>query len=221
MSNEMTTSAPLKRLVILISGGGSNLQAIINAIAAKTIPATIACVISNKPGVYGLERAKEWSIPSVVLEHTAFASREDYDAALLALVQSYEPDLIVLAGFMRILSSVFVEPYYGKILNIHPSLLPKYPGLHTHELALKAGDAEGGATIHFVSAELDAGPAIVQAAVPAYPNDDIDTLATRVLKQEHINYPLIIKWFCEGRLRCENNIALLDNVALPQYGRRV
>ncbi len=214
------TTVTAKRLVILISGSGSNLQAFIDAIAAGTLHASIACVISNKPDVYGLVRAQQANIPTVVLEHTPFANREAYDAALLDTVQQHTPDLVILAGFMRILTDVFVAPLYGKLVNIHPSLLPKYPGLHTHQRALDAGDSEAGATVHFVSTELDAGPGIVQAAVPVLPDDDADTLAKRVLIQEHKIYPLVAQWFCEGRLHCDKQTAWLDNAPLPPYGRR-
>lgn len=215
------TTATAKRLVILISGSGSNLQAFIDAVTARTLPASIACVISNKPGVFGLQRAEQAGIPTRVLEHSTFANREAYDEALLETVQTFAPDLVILAGFMRILTPIFVEPLYGKLVNIHPSLLPNYPGLHTHQRALEAGDSEAGATVHFVSPELDAGPCIVQAAVAVKAGDDVDTLAKRVLVQEHLIYPLVARWFCEGRLRCEGNDVWLDDEKLPTYGRRV
>jgi phosphoribosylglycinamide formyltransferase-1 len=208
-----------KRLVILISGSGSNLQAFIDAIQAGALDAKIACVISNKPGVFGLERASKAGIPTAVLVHQDFASREDYDKALLTEVQKYTPDLVILAGFMRILTPAFVTPLYGKLINIHPSLLPKYPGLHTHQRALDAGDSEAGVTVHFVSAELDGGPVIIQARVPILPNDDADTLGARVLEKEHIIYPLTVRWFCEERLRCDDYRVWLDGQALPPTGR--
>lgn len=207
------------RLVILISGSGSNLQAFIDATQRGDLDAGIACVISNKPGVFGLQRAQQAGIATAVVSHRDFPTREDYDAALLAEVQKHAPDLVILAGFMRILTPVFVKPLYGKLMNIHPSLLPKYPGLHTHQRALEAGDCEAGATVHFVSAELDDGPAIIQARVPVLPGDDADTLAARVLEQEHRIYPLAARWFCEGRLRCDGQHALLDNEPLPACGR--
>jgi phosphoribosylglycinamide formyltransferase-1 len=208
-----------KRLVILISGSGSNLQAFIDATADGFLDADIVCVISNKPAVYGLARAEKAGIPTTVLPHDAFASRETYDQALLAEVTTFAPDLVILAGFMRILTPVFVTPLYGKLMNIHPSLLPRYPGLHTHQRALDAGDAEAGVTVHFVSAELDSGPNIVQAAVPVLPDDSASTLASRVLEKEHIIYPLAARWFCEGRLRCDEKLAWLDGKALPLSGR--
>ena len=208
-----------KKLVILISGSGSNLQAFIDAIAEKKLHADIACVLSNKAGVLGLTRAENAGITTAVLDHHYFATREDYDSALLAEVEKYKPDLVVLAGFMRILTPTFVTPLYGKLLNIHPSLLPKYPGLHTHQRAIDAGDTEAGATVHFVSAELDAGPAILQAHVPVMPGDDADTLGKRVLAREHHIYPLAAQWFCEGRLVCDGAVAKLDGETLPRYGR--
>jgi phosphoribosylglycinamide formyltransferase-1 len=207
------------RLVILISGSGSNLQAFIDATKSGTLDAEIACVISNKAGVFGLTRAEKNGIPTQVLSHTDFASREDYDAALLASVQQHAPDLVILAGFMRILTPVFVTPLYGKLMNIHPSLLPKYPGLHTHQRALDARDNEAGVTVHFVSAELDAGPIIVQARVPILPGDNATALAARVLEQEHRIYPLAARWYCEGLLRCDASHAWFNNEILPASGK--
>ena len=208
-----------KRLVILISGSGSNLQAFIDAIDAGTLHAEIACVISNKADVFGLQRAEKAGIPTKILPHQDFASREDYDHALLAEVQKYEPDLVILAGFMRILTPVFVAPLYGKLMNIHPSLLPKHPGLHTHQHALDSGDSEAGVTVHFVSAKLDGGPIVIQARVPVLPDDNADTLSKRVLEQEHKIYPLAARWFCEGRLRCDEQHAWFDEKIFPPSGR--
>ncbi|HNN86863.1 MAG: phosphoribosylglycinamide formyltransferase [Pseudomonadales bacterium] len=207
-----------KKIVVLISGSGSNLQALINAEQQGTVNAHIVGVISNKPDVYGLQRAAKANIPTAVLSHKAFSAREDYDAALLALVQQYQPDLVVLAGFMRILTPAFVAPLYGKLMNIHPSLLPKYPGLHTHQRALDAGDTKAGATVHFVSPELDGGPIILQTSVPVLTNDTAETLAQRVLQQEHIIYPQAVRWFCEDRLRCHRDHATLDDKILPRTG---
>lgn len=206
------------RLVVLLSGSGSNLQALMDAIAEGRLTASIAAVISNQANAYGLERAARAGIPTQVLHHRDFASREDYDHTLLTTVQQHAPDLVILAGFMRILSPVFVAPLYGKLLNIHPSLLPQYPGLHTHQRAIDAGDTEAGATVHFVSTELDAGPGIVQASVPVLPGDDAATLAQRVLAREHEIYPLAVRWFCEGRLRCGQKHAWLDDQPLPANG---
>lgn len=207
-----------KRLVILISGSGSNLQAFIDAIDAGILHIEIACVISNKADAFGLQRAEKAGIPTLVIPHQNFSSREEYDHALLAEVQKHEPDLVILAGFMRILTPVFVEPLYGKLMNIHPSLLPKYPGLHTHQRALNNNDDEAGVTVHFVSTELDGGPIIIQARVPVLPDDDADTLSKRVLEQEHKIYPLAASWFCEGRLRCDEHHAWFDEKILPLSG---
>jgi phosphoribosylglycinamide formyltransferase-1 len=207
-----------KRLVILISGSGSNLQAFIDATRSGSLHAEIAAVISNKAGALGLERAEKAGIATEVLSHHDFVSREEYDAALLAAVQQYAPDLVILAGFMRILTAAFVTPLYGKLMNIHPSLLPKYPGLHTHQRALDAGDSEAGTTVHFVSAELDAGPSILQARVPILSGDDYSILASRVLEQEHRIYPQAVRWFCENRLRCDEHNVWLDEKVLPLSG---
>lgn len=209
-----------KRLVILISGSGSNLQAFIDAVNTGNLDADIVSVVSNETDAFGLQRATRSGIATAVLSHRDYSSREDYDHALLDEVTRHAPDLVILAGFMRILTPVFVTPLYGKLMNIHPSLLPKYTGLHTHQRALDAGDAEAGVTVHFVSAELDSGPIIVQAAVPVLPDDSVSTLANRVLEKEHIIYPLAARWFCEGRLRCDNELAWLDDQALPPSGRR-
>lgn len=206
------------RLVVLISGSGSNLQAFIDACRDPAYPCTVAAVISNRPGVRGLERATAAGIASEVLDHTRFASREEFDAALLARVDAYRPDLVILAGFMRILTPGFVRHYAGRLLNIHPSLLPKYPGLHTHRRALEAGDAEHGATVHFVTADLDGGPPVVQTRVAVLPGDDEATLAARVLEHEHLIYPLAARLFAEGRLRLREGRAELDGAALPAHG---
>lgn len=183
------SSAPRSRLVVLISGGGSNLQAFIDAAADPAYPCEVVAVISNRAGVFGLERAVRAGIPADVLDHTAFASRDAFDAALADRIDAYAPDLVILAGFMRILTPGFVTRYAGRLLNIHPSLLPKYPGLHTHQRAIDAGDAEAGATVHLVTEELDGGPVILQARVPVLPGDTAETLAARVLVEEHRIYP--------------------------------
>ncbi len=186
-------------IVVLISGGGSNLQSIIDA-AADDLPVEIRAVISNRPDAYGLTRAREAGIDTAVLEHANFADRESYDQALQELIDSYSPELVVLAGFMRILSDDFVRHYEGRMLNIHPSLLPKYRGLHTHARALEAGDKVAGCTVHYVTAELDAGPIIMQARVPVLDDDTPETLAARVLEQEHKIYPQAIRQFAEQKL---------------------
>ena len=197
------TSAARLPIVVLVSGSGSNLQAIIDS-AAEQLPVEIRAVISNKPDAYGLERARQASIPARILEHTAFEDRETYDQALIKLIDEYQPALVVLAGFMRILSADFVAHYQGRLLNIHPSLLPKYRGLHTHRRALEAGDKMHGATVHLVTEELDGGPRLLQVSVPVDKEDNEDTLAARVLTQEHIIYPMVISWFAEGRLSVQN-----------------
>lgn len=186
-------------IVVLISGSGSNLQAIIDA-ANRDLPVTIRAVISNRADAYGLVRASKAGIATEVLDHTQFPDRESYDAALQQLIDSHAPQLVVLAGFMRILSDGFVRHYEGRLMNIHPSLLPKYRGLNTHARAIEAGDREAGCTVHFVTPELDAGPTILQARVPILPDDSPETLAARVLEQEHRIYPEAIRRFAEGEI---------------------
>lgn len=198
-------------IVVLISGNGSNLQAIIDAAQRGELPVEIRAVLSNRPGVQGLQRAARAGIPAEVLDHTAFASREDYDRALMALIDRYQPKLVVLAGFMRLLTDAFTAHYAGRMLNIHPSLLPKFKGLHTHRRALEEGTDEHGASVHFVTAELDGGPVVIQARVPVHPGDSPEQLAARVLAREHRIYPEAIRWFAEGRLRLgEDGRAMLD-----------
>jgi phosphoribosylglycinamide formyltransferase-1 len=196
-------------IVVLVSGGGSNLQSIIDA-AATNLPVEIRAVISNKADAFGLERARRAGIETRVLDHRDYADRESYDTALATLIDSFGPRLVVLAGFMRILSDGFVRRYTGRMLNIHPSLLPRFRGLHTHARCIEAGEAEHGATVHFVTPDLDAGPIAIQARVPVLPGDTPDSLAARVLEQEHVIYPQAIRWFAEGRLRLEDGRACLD-----------
>jgi phosphoribosylglycinamide formyltransferase-1 len=203
-------------IVVLISGGGSNLQAIIDAVAAGQLPVAIRAVISNRPAAQGLQRAERAGIPAEVLDHTAYASRADYDAALMARIDHYAPRLVVLAGFMRLLSDDFVNHYQGRLLNIHPSLLPKYKGLQTHQRAVDAGEREHGASVHFVTPELDGGPVILQARVPVKPGDSAEQLAARVLLQEHRIYPEVIRWFAEGRLQLRDQQIWLDGRPLKQ-----
>ncbi len=207
-----------RRLVILISGGGSNLQAFINACNNRMLNAEIALVISNKANAYGLERAAQANVPTLIIDHHAFTSREAFDAELLQQIDARQPDLVILAGFMRILTEGFVNHFKGRLINIHPSLLPKYPGLNTHRRALEAGDTEAGVTVHFVTEELDGGPAVIQAKVPIEKGDNEDSLAKRVLTQEHIIYPLAVQWYCEGRLVLENDQSILDGKHLPATG---
>ena len=196
------------RLVVLISGSGSNLQAIIDACARGEIKAEIAAVISNKADAYGLERAKNAGIQTRVLSHKDFDSREAYDAELMDIIDNFEPNLVVLAGFMRILTPSLVQKFKGKMLNIHPSLLPKYQGLNTHQRAIDAKDDVHGVSVHFVTEELDGGPVVLQAKVPVLESDTAETLAQRVHQQEHIIYPLVVKWFSEQRLKMEADYAL-------------
>ncbi len=186
----------MKRIVVLISGRGSNLEALL----AARLPCSIAAVISNRADARGLQTARAHGIATAVVDHAAQASREAFDAALAAEIDRHAPDLVVLAGFMRILGDAFVRRYHGRLLNIHPSLLPSFPGLHTHRRALEAGCRLHGCTVHFVTAALDNGPIIIQAAVPAYPDDSESALAARVLAQEHVAYPQAVRWFLDGRL---------------------
>lgn len=204
------------RLVVLISGRGSNLQAILDQAASGELPAEIAAVISNRPGVQGLERAQRAGVPTLELDHKPYADRPAFEAALIERIDPYQPDLVILAGFMRVLTAGFTEHYRGRLFNIHPSLLPKFRGLHTHERAIAAGESEHGASIHFVTAELDGGPVIVQARVPVLPGDDPDTLAARVLEQEHRLYPQAIRWFAEGRLQLVGEQVRFDDAALTE-----
>ncbi|MFG0723750.1 phosphoribosylglycinamide formyltransferase [Pseudomonas sp. GLN_6] len=208
-------------VVVLISGSGSNLQALIDSITHDGNPARIAAVISNRADAYGLERAKQASIATAVLDHKQFDGREAFDAALVEAIDAFDPQLVVLAGFMRILTPGFVRHYAGRLLNIHPSLLPKYKGLHTHQRALDAGDSEHGCSVHFVSEELDGGPLVVQAVVPVQSDDSPSSLAQRVHEQEHVIYPLAVRWFAEGRLQLAAQGAMLDEQLLPSTGHLI
>ena len=212
-----TPDSPLA-LVVLISGNGSNLQAIIDAIREQGLQAEVRAVISNNPGAYGLTRARNANIAAEVLDHRSFPSREAYDRELQALIDRYQPDLVVLAGFMRILTEDFVTHYHGRMLNIHPSLLPKYQGLNTHQRVLEAGDNIHGVSVHFVTPELDGGPPVLQARVPVLPGDNEDALAARVILQEHVIYPLAAQWFLQGRLQLRDGAALMDEQAIPATG---
>lgn len=204
------------RLVVLISGRGSNLQVILDQAVSGELPVEVAAVVSNRPSVHGLERARQAGVPALELDHKNFADRPEFEAALIETIDRRQPDLVVLAGFMRVLTAGFTEHYRGRLLNIHPSLLPKFRGLHTHERAIAAGETEHGASIHFVTAELDGGPVIVQARVPVLPGDDSDALAARVLEQEHRLYPLAIRWFAEQRLRLEGEQVWFDGQPLVE-----
>ena len=194
----------MKKVVILISGRGSNMEALIAARDAGQLPVDIAAVISNRPDAMGLETAARAGITAHFIDHKAFAGREAFDAALAECIDSFTPDLVVLAGFMRILSDGFVRHYAGRLMNIHPSLLPSFPGLHTHRRALEEGVRIHGCTVHFVTPTLDHGPVIIQAAVPVLDRDDEASLAARVLRQEHRIYPQAVRWFAEDRLHLEN-----------------
>ena len=199
-------------VVVLLSGSGSNLQAIIDN--STRLPIEIRAVISNQADAYGLVRAENAGITTRVLNHKSFADRDDYDQALLELVESFKPGLVVLAGFMRILTTAFVNHFHGRMLNIHPSLLPKFRGLHTHQRALDEGETIHGVSVHFVTEELDGGPLITQAQVPVLAGDDADMLGARVLKREHRLYPMTIQWFAEGRLRLSDDKLTLDGKPL-------
>jgi phosphoribosylglycinamide formyltransferase 1 len=194
--------SPSLGVVVLVSGSGSNLQALIDA-QLGGLPIDIRAVVSNEPEAFALQRARDAGIPGKVLDHRPVHSREAYDAALVELIDGFDPGLIVLAGFMRILTPGFVAHYRGRILNIHPSLLPKFRGLRTHRRALDAGEHVHGASVHFVTAELDGGPVVLQAEVPILPGDDAEGLAARVLELEHIIYPCVVAWFAAGRLQLD------------------
>lgn len=205
---------PLLPVVVLISGRGSNLQAIIEAAARGECPIEIRAVISNRPDAAGLQHAALSGIRTLVIDHACYSSRESFDLALMTTIDTFEPALVVLAGFMRILTPDFVRHYHGRMLNIHPSLLPDFPGLKTHARALEAGCKEHGATVHFVTEETDGGPAVAQVRMPIQDNDDVASLAARVLTGEHRLYPLVIRWFAEGRLSLDNSHVLYDGKAL-------
>ena len=207
-----------KNIVVLVSGSGSNLQAILDACDNSMVDASVNAVFSNKADAFGLERAKLAGVDAHSVNPKEFNSREEFDHELMLQIDTYQPDLIVLAGYMRILSSEFVRHYAGKMVNIHPSLLPKYPGLHTHQRAIDAQDEEHGTSVHFVTEELDGGPVILQAKVPVFEGDDADILASRVLTQEHYIYPMVCKWFAEDRLSMVNGQAILDDKILGKHG---
>ena len=202
------------RLVVLISGSGTNLQAIIDACVARTLPAKVAAVISNQPDAYGLQRARDAGISTYVIDHRNFDKRTDFDEKLKGLIDALEPNLVVLAGFMRILGLDLTEHLLGRMINIHPSLLPGYPGLNTHARVWVDGANEHGASVHFVTPELDAGPIILQSRIPVRPNDTPFTLAQRVHQCEHEIYPRAIAWFATGRLHLEASIAYLDGAPI-------
>ena len=202
----------MKKIVVLISGSGSNLQAIIENCNAKYINAEIISVISNNPNAYGLERAASANINSIVIDNKDFMSRDHFDSKLIKILDDLNPDLIILAGFMRILTEKLTNKYIGKIINIHPSLLPKYPGLNTHERVIENQDLVHGVSIHFVSSKLDCGPLIAQGEIKTKKHDDIRHLVERIHKVEHLIYPEIIKYICEDRIYLESNEVKFKNI---------
>ncbi len=207
-----------KRLVVLISGRGSNMLSLLRACSEGLITADVVAVISNKASAAGLNTAEQAGIATAVVDHKGYPDRETFDRALYEQVIRFAPDFVILAGFMRILTPAFVAPLRGRLINIHPSLLPKYPGLNTHARALEAGDAKAGATVHFVTEELDGGPAILHAPVPVLEGDTPDSLAARVLEREHLLYPEAVRLLCEGRIELRDNAACLDGEELPPEG---
>jgi phosphoribosylglycinamide formyltransferase-1 len=209
------------RIVVLISGSGSNLQSLIDGQQQGTLAIDIVAVVSNKADVLGLQRAEKAGIPHHVIDHRDYVDRESFDQQLAITINRYQPELVVLAGFMRILTADFVRAYQGRMLNIHPSLLPKYQGLHTHQRALDAGDDCHGVSVHFVTEELDGGPNIIQAIVPIIQGDDADSLTKRVQQQEHIIYPMAVAWFAEKRLQLRGNHVQLDNETLSSTGYQI
>jgi len=201
----MPKKASTNRIAVLVSGGGSNLQSIIDNVHESDIAAEICCVISNRKQVYALDRARLANIPTAVIESNAYDERRLFEQALLAQLEQHQADVVVMAGFMRVLSAEFIQHYTGRILNIHPSLLPEFTGLHTHQRALAAGKKRHGCSVHFASAELDGGPIIMRAEVAVLSDDNEETLAQRVLLQEHKIYPLCVQWLCEGKVKLDDN----------------
>ncbi|WP_067867022.1 phosphoribosylglycinamide formyltransferase [Neptuniibacter marinus] len=210
-----------KRIVVLISGSGSNLQAIMDAIDTGQINGRIEAVLSNKAEAFGLQRAQNANIPAITLKHTDFEDRLSFDQAMIKEIDQYQPDLIVLAGFMRILTPDFVRHYQGRMLNIHPSLLPKYKGLHTHKRAIEAGDKEHGCTVHFVTEELDGGPLAVQGKVSVTMDDNEESLQQKVHAIEHVIYPLAVELYCANKLIWTQSGILMDGNTLPSQGYQV
>ena len=211
-------SSTKHRIVVLISGSGTNLQAIIDQVDAGAINAEISAVISNVDDAKGLQRASQFDIATAVLNHARFDSREAFDRAMIELIDSYQPDTVLLAGFMRILTPVFVSHYSGRVLNIHPSLLPKFRGLNTHQRALDAGETHHGCSIHFVTEQLDGGPVIAQASLQVEKTDTVDSLAQKVLQKEHVLYPLVISWMADDRVKLSDDGVWLDGKKLGEQG---
>jgi phosphoribosylglycinamide formyltransferase 1 len=196
----------MKRIVILISGRGSNMQAIVRCCAEQNWPAQVVAVVANRADAAGLEYAAQHGIATAVVDHKPFDSRDAFDVALSAVIDSFAPDLVLLAGFMRVLGAAFVARYEGRLMNIHPSLLPAFPGLHTHRKALQMGCQAVGATVHLVTAQLDHGPIVMQSVVPVLAGDDEHSLAARVLATEHVIYPLAVRWFVQGKLQLQDRL---------------
>lgn len=208
----------MKKIAVLISGQGNNLQAIIDACQTQQIPAEIVCVISNKANAFGLIRAQSAGIFSRVFLRNNFESNLAMDQSIADELDKFDVDLIVLAGYMKILTPEFIQRFEGKIINIHPSLLPKYPGLNTYQKALDTGDREHGTTVHFVNEEVDNGAIILQAKVPIFDNDTVEVIEARTREQEYRIYPIVVKWFVENRLKLQNGVAYLDDIPLPEQG---
>lgn len=205
-------------IVVLLSGTGSNLQALIDSTSCAESPARIVAVLSNRADAYGLQRAKQAGIATRVIQHSDYAGRDAFDSALISAIDEFNPQLVVLAGFMRILTAPFVRHYHGRLLNIHPSLLPKHKGLNTHQRVLDAAEQEHGCSVHFVTEELDGGPLVVQAVIQVQSKESAASLAQRVQVEEHRIYPLAVRWFAEGRLHLGKDGAQLDGMPLPATG---
>ncbi|MCE0494410.1 phosphoribosylglycinamide formyltransferase [Vibrio salinus] len=208
----------MKSVVVLISGNGTNLQAILDACDTSIKDGKVTAVFSNKATAYGLERAKKAGADAVFIDPKAFDTRDAFDRSLMEQIDEHTPDLIVLAGYMRILSGEFVRHYLGRMINIHPSLLPKYPGLNTYQRAIHAGDEEHGTSVHFVTEQLDGGPVIMQARIPILDEDTVESLTKKVQEKEHIIYPLVVQWFVENRLEMKEGKAFLDGEPLGMNG---
>lgn len=207
-------SVTAPRILVLASGSGTNLQALIDASRERDFPGQIVAVGCNRPQAFALERAAQANIETFTVDHTRYGSREEFDGALMAEIRRHNPDLIVLAGFMRILTTDFVRALRGTMLNVHPSLLPKYTGLNTHQRALEAGEKVHGVSIHFVTEELDGGPVIAQAEVSVSPDDTPESLAEKVQQKEHVLYPIVVRWFCEGRIQLGTDYVVFDGQPL-------
>ncbi|SES70673.1 phosphoribosylglycinamide formyltransferase-1 [Marinobacter segnicrescens] len=216
MSGMQADPVDKPRILVLASGSGTNLQALIDATRERDFPGEIVAVGSNRPQAFALERAAQAGLETFTVDHTRFDSREAFDAELRLEMERWQPDLVILAGFMRILTPELVRTFQGRMLNVHPSLLPKYRGLNTHQRAIDAGDPVHGVSVHFVTEDLDGGPVIAQAEVAVLPDDTAETLAERVQQQEHVLYPIVVRWFCEGRLQLAGHDRILfDGQPMP------